>query len=396
MHVTGNLTRSMSPARRVAFEVLESVASGGYASDLLRDRGRNLSGRDAGLAAQIVFGCLRYQRQLDYLIFHYSGRNPSDLDLAVLLALRVALFQLRYLERVPAHAAVHESVEFVKWRKRAAANLTNAVLRKVNRKAVVWPDAGTELSCPDWLLERWSSHFNQETALRIAAAALNEPELYMRIPPGSPLPAGVQIEETAVTGAFRLLSAASPGLRLYDIGSQAIVPLLDLRPGDSYLDLCAAPGNKTLQALETPLALSVACDISAKRIADIPPVCWRVLLDATEPLPFGQPFQKIFIDAPCSGTGTLARNPEIKWRLRPSDLGRFHQRQAAILSRAIPLLAAGGKLVYATCSLEREENEDVITEQLRSYSGLRCTRELWRLPGREPGDGFYAAVLELS
>jgi 16S rRNA (cytosine967-C5)-methyltransferase len=396
MHVTGNLTRQISLARRTAFEVLESVASGGYASDLLRDCARDLSGRDAGLAAQIVFGCLRYQRQLDYLIFHYSGRNSSDLDLAVILALRVALFQLRYLERVPAHAAVHQSVEFVKWRKRAAANFTNAVLRKVNRKAVAWPDTGTELSCPDWLLERWSSHFDAETALRIASAALNEPESYVRISPGSSLPAGVQIEETAVMGAYRLLSGAPPAFRLHDIGSQAIVPLLDLRPGDTYLDLCAAPGNKTVQALETPLALAVACDISARRIADIPPVCPRVLLDATAPLPFAQPFRRIFIDAPCSGTGTLARNPEIKWRLRQSDLTRFHQKQSAILARAIPLLAPGGKLVYATCSLEREENEDVVAEQLQSHSGLRCTRERWRLPGREPGDGFYAAVLERS
>jgi 16S rRNA (cytosine967-C5)-methyltransferase len=120
------------------------------------------------------------------------------------------------------------------------------------------------------------------------------------------------------------------------------------------------------------------------------------VLDATESLPFDKPFQRIFIDAPCSGTGTLARNPEIKWRLRPSDLVRFQEKQVAMLSTAIPLLAPGGKLVYATCSLEREENEDVIAEVLRSHSGLHCTRELWRLPGREPGDGFFAAVLQRS
>jgi 16S rRNA (cytosine967-C5)-methyltransferase len=396
MRVTGNLTRLISPARLAALDVLERVISRGYASDLLRERTRDLSARDAGLAAQVVFGCLRYQSQLDYLVFHYSGRNASDLDLAVLLALRVAIFQLRYLERVPSHAAVHESVEFVKWRKRAASSLTNAVLRKVNRENIAWPSAAIELSCPDWLLERWSVHFDRETARRIAAAGLNEPESYVRIPPGSPLPDGVQLQPTAVAGAYRLLSAVPPGFRLHDIGSQAIVPLLDLRPGDTYMDLCAAPGNKTLQALETSLSLAVACDISAKRLADIPAVCPRVLLDATESLPFEKPFQRIFIDAPCSGTGTLARNPEIKWRLKPGDLIRFHQKQAAILSRAIPLLAPGGKLVYATCSLEREENEDVIAERLRSHPGLRCTKELWRLPGREPGDGFYAAALERS
>jgi 16S rRNA (cytosine967-C5)-methyltransferase len=396
MHVTANLTRRISPARLAALEVLEVAASGAHASDQLRERTRDLSPRDAGLAAQIVFGCLRYLKQLDFLISHCSGRSPLDLDLPVLLALRIAVLQLRYLERIPAHAAVNESVEFVKWRKRAASNLTNAILRKVNREAVIWPDPATELSCPDWLLERWSAHFDAETARRIAAAALKEPEPYVRIPPGSPLPSGLQLEQTAVPGAYRLLSALPAGMRLHDIGSQAIVPLLDLQPGDNYLDLCAAPGNKTLQALETPLAFAVACDISARRIRDIPPPCPRVLLDATEPLPFDQSFRRIFIDAPCSGTGTLGRNPEIKWRLKPNDLARFHQKQAAILSRAAPLLAPGGKLIYATCSLEREENEDVIAEQLRSHPDLRCTKELWRLPGREPGDGFYVAVLELA
>jgi 16S rRNA (cytosine967-C5)-methyltransferase len=190
-----------------------------------------------------------------------------------------------------------------------------------------------------------------------------------------------------------LLSPLQAGVRLQDISSQAIVPLLDLSPGQKYLDLCSAPGNKTLQALETPLGLAVACDISEKRIREVPPVCPRVVLDATEPLPFGIRFDRIFIDAPCSGTGTLARNPEIKWRLQPEELIRFRDKQTAILRQALQLLALGGKLVYATCSLEREENEDVVQNLLREDRRLVCRQELWRLPGREEGDGFYAAVL---
>jgi 16S rRNA (cytosine967-C5)-methyltransferase len=161
----------------------------------------------------------------------------------------------------------------------------------------------------------------------------------------------------------------------------------------SYLDLCAAPGNKMLQALETPLRIAVACDVSAKRLRDVPSMCARVVLDATEPLPFEMKFDRIFIDAPCSGTGTLAHNPEIKWRVTSGDITRQAERQFRIAAQAMKQLAPAGKLLYATCSLEREENEDVIARLLAERSQLRCDREMWRLPGRDEGDGFYAAVI---
>ncbi len=393
MHVTEVLMTRISPARLAAFETLEAVAKGAYASDALRDRSRTLEARDAALASQIVFGCLRRQAQLDYLIFVYSGRRATQLQIPVAIILRAAIFQLRYLQRIPAHAAVHESVELAKRFRRAAAGLTNAVLRKVNREAVVWPDLETELSCPRWLLESWTAHFGAAQARQIAQAALDEPQAYIRVPSGSLPPPDAVVEATEIPGCFELLSALAPGMRLHDISSQAMLPLLGLRPGDRYLDLCAAPGNKTLQALETPLDFAVACDISTKRIRDIPAVCPRVVLDATCPLPFGRQFDRIFVDAPCSGTGTLGRNPEIKWRVQERELSRFARTQARILSEAVPLLAPGGRLLYATCSLERGENEDVIARLLEERPQLRCEREVWRLPGREAGDGFYGAVL---
>jgi 16S rRNA (cytosine967-C5)-methyltransferase len=393
MPVTDVLTHSISPARKAAFDVLETVSSGGYASDAARLATATLSARDAGLARQIIFGCLRYQAQLDHSIAAYSGRAPQKLDSIVAIALRAGIFQMRYLERIPAHAAVHDSVEYVKHRKRAAAGLTNAVLRKVNRAPAIWPDSATELSCPDWLLARWSQHFSPELAREIAGAALAEPVPYIRVQPGDDLPPGLELEGTGVAGAYRLLAPAPPGMRLHDISSQSIVPLLALQPGLRYLDLCAAPGNKTLQALETLLSLAVACDISPARIRDVPPACQRVVLDASEPLPFGTLFDRIFIDAPCSGTGTLGRNPEIKWRLRERDLARFAEKQLAIARQAARLLAPGGKLVYATCSLEREENEEVVRALLEEEPSLRREREIWRIPGREEGDGFFAAVL---
>ena len=393
MPVTAVSTGKISPARRVAFEVLAAVENGAYASDNLRVGSRNLEGRDAGLAAQIVFGCLRYQAQLDHLIFLYSGRSAEQLDTAVAIGLRIGIFQLRYLERIPAHAAVDETVELIKHQKRAAVGLANAVLRKVNRAAVAWPDRATELSCPEWLLARWTKHFSTEQAEKIAAAALEEPVAYVRLDPGTEPPHDVVLEPTAVAGCFRLLSTAKTGLRLHDIGSQAIVPLLDLQSGDSYLDVCAAPGNKTRQALETPLSLALACDISRKRMRELAAACPRVILDASRPLPFRRAFDRILIDAPCSGTGTLRRNPEIKWRVQEHDFARFAALQQRILGQGLGALREGGKLVYATCSLEQEENEDVVAAVLEARPEFRCEKELWRLPGRDAGDGFYAAVI---
>lgn len=383
MRVTGFSMTRISQGRRTAFEALAAIEYGAYASDCLRVLAAALDSRNAGLAHQIVFGCLRFQAQLDFLIFHYSGRRAAVLDADVRLALRMGIFQLRYLDRVPAHAAVHETVELVKQRRRAAAGFANAVLRKVNRDPVRWPDEATELSLPGWMLERWKAHFGEERARAIARAALEEPRRYVRV-------AGKARLQEAETEKG---SSAPP--RLHDIGSQSIVPLLDLRPGQSYLDLCAAPGNKTLQATETQLALAVACDVSEKRIREIPRVCPLVVLDAAGPLPFSHGFDRILVDAPCSGTGTLGRNPEIKWRVEPEDFVRFGEKQGRILDQALRVLCPEGKLVYATCSLEPEENEEVVRSALTRNSGLRVERTEWRLPGTDEGDGFFSAVFSM-
>ncbi len=377
----------MSPARSVAFDILRRVENGGYASDLLLERSAKLDSRDAGLASEIVFGVLRYRAQLDHLIHRYSGRDPGKLDIEVRIALRMGIYQIRYLERIPSHAAVSESVELVKRaKKHSASGFANAVLRKVTREPIEWPDRATALSMPLWLLEKWDREFGREASEGAARAFLSAPETYVRIP-GTP-PPDVSVEKTDIAGCYRLLAGAAEGFRIQDIGSQSIVPLLDLEPGLTFLDVCSAPGNKTAQALESGVE-AVAGDLQWRRLATVPDRSRRVVLDATEPLPFRAKFDRILVDAPCTGTGTLGRNPEIKWRIQPSDAAEMHRKQVRILSNALAALAEGGRLVYSTCSLEREENEAVVEEVLGGWP-IRTAR---RLPGRDPGDAFYAAVL---
>ena len=321
---------------------MTEVEGGALSDEALVRHTSGLDPRDAALACELTLGVLRRQLQLDYLIRHLGELDPERLDGPVRLALRLGLYQTRFLERIPRYAAVAESVELVKRaRKRSAAGMVNAILRKDRGQPLAWPDRATAWSMPEWMLARWG-----ERAEAVALHALTVP------------PAGM------------------------DPGAKAIVPLLDLAPGLKFLDLCAAPGNKTRQAMEAQPSLVVACDRSWRRLQLAPGE--RVLLDATQPLPFGPVFDRVLVDAPCSGTGTLARNPEIKWRLRPADLLRHQQRQRQMLAQARRVVRPGGILLYATCSLEVEENEEVAASLL----GAECFR---RWPGAEPGDGFFAA-----
>src|SRR5579863_2570459 len=254
-------------ARTLAFDILRRVESGAWASDLLLAHSTNLDSRDASLATEIVFGVLRYRAQLDFLIDHYAGRRQK-LDLEVRIALRMGIYQLRYLERIPPHAAVTDSVDLVKRaRKRSAAGFANAILRQVDRDPVAWPNREVEFSCPEWLLARWELHYGAEAAANIARAALTEPEKYLR------------------------------ASRMQDVGSQSVVPLLALATGQSFLDLCAAPGNKTAQALEAGVH-ATACDLHFHRLSQMQNLgADLVLLDATRPLPFARRFDRILVDA---------------------------------------------------------------------------------------------------
>lgn len=350
----------VSPARRTAWEALQRVERGEKSDEALLRGAQGLESRDAGLATEIVYGVLRRRAQLDWLIGHASSRRVEELDAEVLRALRMGAYQLRYLSRVPAHAAVGESVELVKMAGRKhAAGFVNAVLRRLPRLPERWESEELEYSMPGWLLERWKRRLGEEDALRAARAALEAPE-----------------------------RAELEGLQM-DEGAQAIVPLLELKAGERMLDVCAAPGNKTRQALGGG-ARVVACDASWRRLRELLADCPRVQARADEGLPFAAVFDKVLVDAPCTGTGTLGRNPEIRWRVTEEEIARQARRQESILREALRCVKPGGRLVYSTCSLEREENEDVVE---RAAAG-RVKRTMVRVPGRERGDGFFAAVIE--
>jgi len=348
---------NLAPARKAAFAALLAVDRGAWSAEALAAKSVHLDARDAGLASDIVFGVLRRRGELDGVIRQYSKVPLERLDSEVWIALEMAFYQIRFLDRVPSHAAVNDAVELARRAGTAsAASFVNAVLRQSLRQPVEVPET---LSTPAWLLDRWTTRYGREAAVEIARASLKIPERYIRVGASEP-PAGA--ESTDVPGCYRLPTGDPGEFRFQDISAQAVVPLLRLEAGQTFLDLCASPGNKTAQAIETPVQ-AVACDLHPSRA--------RMLASLGIPVV------------------VLARNPEIKWKLEPEDFADLQERQTAILRNALSQLAPGGRLVYATCSLEREENEDVV-----AASGATVLETMQRVPGRDAGDGFFAAVLQ--
>jgi 16S rRNA (cytosine967-C5)-methyltransferase len=440
----------VSPARAVAFEILLRVErEESYAAELLHsDRLAKLSSRDHGLATELVMGVLRWQSLLDQHLVAATSQKLERLDSEVLCALRLGVYQLQFLSRVPARAAIFESVELVKAaRKRSAAPLVNAVLRTISgagaedmlAKINTSPDSITlaeNAAHPAWLVERWIEHYGIEAARQICAHDQMVPETAIHIHDDQVADelaaAGVQLSPgRLLSAARRVLAGDVTGTLAYEEGRVSIqdeasqlVPLLAGR-GEMILDCCAAPGSKTaLLARLNPRAKVFATELHPHRarllrnLSRLPNV--HVVAADARQLPFWFAFDCILADVPCSGTGTLARNPEIKWRLKSEDLHDLQSRQVAILKSALAQLAVGGRLVYSTCSLEHEENEAVVEaalesavefkvadlkrdlEQLRQ-SGEMCWEDIESLlagpylrtiPGVHPCDGFFAAMIE--
>jgi 16S rRNA (cytosine967-C5)-methyltransferase len=403
----------LSHARRIAYEVLRRVeAHGAYASDELHEAlDAKVKPNDAALATEIVFGVLRWRRLLDFLLDRHLKKPVERLDLAVALALRISLYQLRFLERIPARAAVNESVELVKAaRKTSAAALVNAVLHKVATESrtsveqLLRPKISQAErlailhSHPTWMVERWIKRLGEEQTASLLTANNEKPRLSIALQDSARrdevfrefAKVGMRIEPGLLLNDAFAVSGGSPThteafrsglISIQDEASQTVPLLLDVKAGDRVLDLCAAPGGKT-----PPLARAagqtgrvVAADRYTHRLGAMRAQFERIKLqnvesvelDAEKPLRFEQGFDRILVDAPCSGTGTLARHPEIRWRLRPEQLLEFHALQIRILGNAIPFLAPKGRLLYSTCSLEPEENENVIGEILEGEKSVR-------------------------
>jgi 16S rRNA (cytosine967-C5)-methyltransferase len=422
-------SNEISPARLTAFRILQQVETGAFSSVLLAAEERGLQPVDRALCHELVLGVVRWQLFLDKIVEHFSKRRVESLDTAVRIALRLGLYQLRFLTRVPASAAVNESVSLVRAARLSSATaFVNAVLRRAIREGEYDPAVevsdplgkiAIQTSHPVWLIERWANSFGvDETAafarannavppvtFRVVHMRAKEAEVLAKLKEAGAIVEASQIVKGAwrVSGATSLLREMSSAGQIYlqDEASQLVADVMNVTGGERVLDLCAAPGGKTTLMADRAgdAAFMVAADRSATRMATIVATTRLhelksirpVILDATEPLPFeSESFDRVLVDAPCSGTGTLRANPEIRWRLAPADFASFALQQKRIVSRAVEVLKPGGRLVYSTCSVEREENEEVIAtiDQLRVIKTIRT----W--PQREGSDGFFMSILE--
>lgn len=389
----------VSPSRLAAFEVLAAVGGGSGHSDELLHSGRvdALSAEDRNLTTALVMGVLRWQIALDARLRGLLQRPEQRLAEPVAIALRIGAFQLLHLDRVPAHAALNESVELCREVGHPhAAGMVNAVLRKValaQRPGVPLRESvaafAERLGHPGWMVERWAASYGREAALGICEADQREP-------------------------GGRGMFAEYDGFPEMDDGSRLVAELAAAAmPGARRVwDCCAAPGGKTMVlARRLGSATVVASDVSARRLAAMEVRVREaglrvecVVADAARGVE-GE-FDLVLCDAPCSGTGTLAANPEIRHRLRVEDLGRQAARQRAILAGALTRVAPGGRLVYSTCSLEQEECEEVVAGvggvRRVPVDGLMVVKlegavrdgALRTLPGVHPCEGFFAVVLE--
>ena len=441
--------RAVSPARRAAFEILRRVEEGGaFAAPLLANPPGGLTAEDRALCHELVLGVLRRQLWLDRALEHFAGRETAKLDAPVRLSLRLGLFQSRFLTRVPAHAAVNESVNLARaYGFRSAAPFVNAVLRRATREPDFDPSEGVAdpleriavaTSHPPWLVRRWADAFGPEEAEAFAAASNDPAPASFRVntlkaDPDALLKemraAGLTVTPSRVApGAWRVEGGEGASAALHrlagdgliymqDEASQLVAHVLGALPGERVLDACAAPGSKTTHAaaLSGDRAHVAAGDLYEHRLRVVVGACGRlgvrgvraVALDAEGALPFADgAFDRVLVDAPCTGTGTLRHNPEIRWRLSPESFRELQAVQTRILSEAARVVRPGGRLVYSTCSVEGEENEEVVESFLRARPDFRQTEatpappalllpsgaaRTW--PHRDDVDGFFVASL---
>lgn len=446
----------VSPARRSAFEILRRVETEfAYASVLLASLDPKMRDDDRALCHQLTLGVLRQRLWLDRSVEYFGNRKVEKLDLPVRLALEIGLYQLRFLTRIPASAAVNESVNLVRTaRVKSAAAFVNALLRRATREPDYDPATAIkdpveklsiETSHPSWLIERWVHVFgfdeaaafaranNQAapTAFRLTAKAMRDERLNARVlnqlreAAVEVVPSSIAPDGWRAAGSPKIVrELADEGLiYLQDEASQLLGHLLGAQPNQRVLDVTAAPGSKATHiAALTPSATVVAGDVHPHRVDTMRRLAFKqdariqvLVHDATRRLSLpDQSFDRVLLDAPCSGTGTLRRNPEIRYRLRPNDITELAEQQKIMLARAAATVRPGGRLIYSTCSVEPEENEEVLeafaaanpdftrTDPAGALSSLifspsspvsaPSSLRLW--PHLQGCDGFFIASLE--
>jgi 16S rRNA (cytosine967-C5)-methyltransferase len=398
-----NRGAEISPARKAAFNILLAVERGrSHSDDLLRGKAVDaLSAADRNLATALVLGALRWQIRLDSQIRLLLKNPNAGLDAEVRISLRLGAFQILHMDRIPARAAIDESVELAKQAgHRFASGMVNAVLRKLAGTPVAdFPDSSaTELALarahPAWMVERWAALYGLQATREICLHGQAQAPLTIRVTDESEElgigNAGIAVERGHLLTAARIVvsggmaaSAAhdANSIRRQDEGSQLVAEIAaaNLNSADGcILDTCAAPGGKTLILAERCLrAQVVACEASAPRLEQLRSRMagygGRIeckLADVTQ-IEDDASFNLVLADVPCSGTGTLGRNPEIRHRLVPDDFARQAERQKAILHAALRALRPGGRVIYSTCSLEPEENEQVVAAVLAEASAAR-------------------------
>jgi 16S rRNA (cytosine967-C5)-methyltransferase len=424
----------ISPARVAAYEILVALSAGNadLPAAIAFTRGGLSDERDRALAAEIAAGVQRWCAALDYLIVGVSKRPLSKLDPEIVEILRLSAYQLLHLTRVPASAVVDDAVNLARRAGKASATgFVNAVLRAISRKrapplpqppadrtdrAAVLDYFSITLSHPRWLAARWLERFGFEAAeawmrfnnspapvtLRANRLRTTRDELAARLR-GEDIhvhPSAYATDGLIVDDGYPLRSGMlDQGMFFVQDEASQLVPLLaGDRPPARVLDACASPGGKTtaIAAAMGGGGLVVATDLRGRRIdllrrtvaASGAPNVRIVQADLRQPLPFRAPFGCVLVDAPCSGLGTLRRDPDIRWRRRESDLAALATAELIMLERAAAVVAPGGRLIYATCSSEPEENENVVDRFLAAHGDFST------VPATEVSSQLPAAVVD--
>jgi 16S rRNA (cytosine967-C5)-methyltransferase len=450
----------IAPARVAAYKILRAVASGraDLPAAIEHERATLPDARDRALATEIASGAVRWQAALDHLIAAVAHRPVGRLDPQVVDILRLSAYQLLHLTRVPASAVVDDAVDLARRSgKKSASGFVNAVLRSLSRtkgKLPLPPRPDTPadreatlsylsvtLSHPRWLVERWLDRFGFDATerwlifnnapasltlranrLQVTAAVLRErlEGLGLQVAPGRFAPDALIVDKGQHLGD---IERGGSDYVIQDEASQLVAMLAGPTPGARVLDTCASPGGKTTAIAATlpEGGLIVACDVRDRRMqllrrtieATGAARVRMVQADLLAPLPFTILFDTVFVDAPCSGLGILRRDPDIRWRRLASDLPAFAAAQRRMLTLAAKAVAPRGRLVYATCSSEPEENEDIVgwfldhSPRFRRVSASVVNPALSNLlidgrgdlrttPTAHQLEGFYGAVLERS